>query len=167
MLFGSPLRAAISRSGSASPDDRNAESSLRRMHDRLHEIRITAGRLASVSLTTGLASSNLYRNLRKRIMSERFASRNTGFSVRKGRGGAQVCALTRTSEPPNLGPRTSDLGPRTSDLGPRTSTLGPRPFTSPAECGCRTRALRHPTGRIADRSGRLDATYMARSQCSC
>ena len=27
MLFGSPLRAAISRSGSASPDDRNADSS--------------------------------------------------------------------------------------------------------------------------------------------
>ena len=27
MLFGSPLRAAISRSGSASPDERNADSS--------------------------------------------------------------------------------------------------------------------------------------------
>ena len=27
MLFGRPLRAAISRSGSASPDERNADSS--------------------------------------------------------------------------------------------------------------------------------------------
>ena len=27
MLLGSPLRAAISRSGSASPDERNADSS--------------------------------------------------------------------------------------------------------------------------------------------
>ena len=55
MLFGSPLRAAISRSGSASPDDRNADSSARRMDDRLHEIRIAHGWFVA---HTPLASSS-------------------------------------------------------------------------------------------------------------
>src|SRR4029450_8708227 len=59
MLFGSPLRAAISRSGSASPDERNAESSCEECTTDLPRCGSRAGRLASGSLTMALASSAL------------------------------------------------------------------------------------------------------------
>jgi rhamnose transport system ATP-binding protein len=65
MLFGSPLRAAISRSGSASPDDRNAESSCA-------ECTTDLTRYGSRPLSMG------------RIIVKRFASRNGPIEMQNG-----------------------------------------------------------------------------------
>src|ERR671911_779232 len=74
MLFGSPLRAEISRSGSASPDARNADSSCEECTTDLTRYGSRPGVLCGMVRLVWK---------RRHIMPERFAARNRLARSRK------------------------------------------------------------------------------------
>ncbi len=78
MLFGRPLRAETSRSGSASPDDRNADNSCAECTTDFTRYGSRVGGLG-VALMVGGFKSSVFgsgASLRSKIMDLRFALRN-------------------------------------------------------------------------------------------
>src|SRR5262245_31681641 len=116
MLFGSPLRAAISRSGRASPDDRNADSSCEECTTDFTRYGSRAGRLASVSLTT----DSLPRSYRK------FTEADYVLTFRNAQYGFW-CAKRPRSRSEVRGPRSEVRGRKPEARGPRPEVRRPNP----------------------------------------